>query len=299
MLKRILVVLLSLSLFTSAMAIELEETSLRGSQVDGGFTVRAGAFYADRNALDLFDYFMTLNGEVAFEQIDGLVRDAIDARLDVRNAKAAYAFWQTYLGYLDQIHTVERLASKDQATYVWDMAQQLNDVAELRNRHFGEEVAARLFADDEAIDALKLARLQAKESGKRIDPFWRDQVESLEADQPQVNKVAFERATLPARIRAFTAALREQGLPEAEIQARRAEAFGEGVNARLSKLEARRAAWNARVESLVQELENQALKRNLSPVARQELVESLVSERFESEPEQLRVRAQLRMRGQL
>lgn len=287
-------VLLSLSI---AFASELE-TSLRGSQIDGGFTVQDGLFYPDRNALDLFDYFMTLNGEQPFEAIQARVMKEIDARLDGQNAKAARDFWQTYLGYLDEIHTVERVASAHEATYVWDMAQQQNDLWQLRRAHFGDAIADRLFADDEAVDSLKLARLEARNQ-KMIDPLWRAEIQALEADQPEAAKVAFDRATLPSRIRAFTEGLRAQGLSEAEIEVQRAEAFGVEVNERLSKLEARRAAWQARIDSLVSEVDMQSNKRRLTPVERRDLTDEMVSKRFETEAEQVRARAILRMRGEL
>lgn len=283
--------------FSIAFAAELE-TSLRGSDIDGGFTVQDGLFYPDRNALDLFDYFMTLNGELPFADIQARVMNEIDARLDGQNAKAARDFWQTYLGYLDEIHTVERVASAQEATYVWDMAQQQNDLWQLRRAHFGDAIADRLFAGDEAIDSLKLARLEARNQ-KKIDPFWRAEIQALEDDQPQAAKAAFDRATLPSRIRAFTEGLRAQGLIDTEIQAQRAEAFGVEVNERLSKLEARRAAWKARIDSLVSEVDMQSNKRRLTPAERRNFADEMVSKRFETEAEQIRARAIMRMRGEL
>lgn len=299
--KRLIISLLFCSLTAFSTMAGERTLSLQGSEIDGGFTVRAGTFFADQHALDLFDYFMTLNGEVPFSEIEARVLGEIDSRLDERNAKAARAFWQQYLGYLDDIDTVERMASSDEATYVWDMAQQLNDLWQLRRQHFGEEVANRLFAADESMDALKLARLEAKsqaKSQKRIDPFWRAEIQALEEQQPEYAKQAFDRATLPARIRAFTTALQAQGLSETEIQAQRAEAFGDDVNARLSKLEQRRAAWQSRIDSLVNEIDTQANKRQLDPAQRDALAASLVAERFQTEAEQLRANAILRMRTQ-
>jgi lipase chaperone LimK len=289
-----IVLLLSTTLFANE-----RTNSLEGSQVDGGLTLRAGLFFPDRNALDMFDYFMTLNGEMPFAEIEARVISEIESRLDGRNAKSAIAFWQTYLGYLDEIESVERMASKHEETYVWDMAQQLNDLWTLRRSHFGDELATRLFAEDEAIDTLKLARMQVEVSGKRVDPHWREQIRALEEAQPEYAKVATERALLPSRIRAFTQKLRAEGLSEAEVQEQRAQAFGTSVNARLTELEERRAAWNARIEALVASIDSESSKRRLTPEAREDLAQTLIRQQFTSEPEQIRASAILRMRGQL
>ena len=130
-------------------------SSLAGTEIDGAFTLGDdGRFVADRQALRLFDYFLSTTGEREEDAIADDVRRVARARLSPDDADRAMALWTRYLRYREAL----RAAMMSGEVAPGDARAALALVRRVQIDSFGPADAERLFGHDDALAALLLDR---------------------------------------------------------------------------------------------------------------------------------------------
>lgn len=215
--------------------------SLRGTEVDGRLTVDPkGRFLVSADAVRLFDYFLTTEGEVDDEARRLLVATEARLRLPGEAAREAMAFYDAYVDYRRRFDAAIEKAGPEA-----DEAELLARVRRARAETVGEHA---LFAEDDALVAQAIAAKRAMAAGDMGEVARRMQVAAWFAPRSAADAEAERAARRPLALRHREATARAQGADAAQIEALRVAEVGAEAAARLARLDAERAAWQARVD---------------------------------------------------
>ena len=261
--------------------------SLRDTEVDGGLGVGPdGRFRPSREALALFDYFLSATGEELPAQTRARIEAEIARRLPPEAAPDALAFFAQYLAYRAE---AEQLAREVRVAGSADLERRLQWVRELRRKHFGAELASTLFGDEERAVEIALERRRVASDASLSESERRAELDALEQELPASVRAAREAATLPARLAEKERALRAAGGGDAELRALREETVGPEAAERLAALDEARAAWTRRIDAYRVERDRVLADPSLDPPTREARLEELRSRGFDAR-ERIRVR---------
>jgi lipase chaperone LimK len=223
----------------------LADTSLRGTQVDGGFHLRAdGHLLPHPDTLRLFDYLLSLEGELSDEAIADLLADAIDSRLEPPADADAHALLADYMRYREAGHALGEQV--DEAEPLRARAERIRD---LRREVFGDEAAELLFGAQERADDLAFARRDVLTDPDLTPAERAEALDQIDQAAPPAERAARQAASAPIDAMAAEADLRAQGATDAEVHADRVARFGADGAARLKALDARRADLDAKLDA--------------------------------------------------
>ena len=204
----------------------------------------------------------------------------IRARLPASAVAGAEAFFASYLGYRA---AAEALFATEPASE--DLERRFQRIREIRREAFGAGVAADLFAEEEHVTEVDLARRRVAQDASLSREERERRLAALEAELPEAERAARAEVRQAVDLRAAEAALRAAGAGDAEIRAERERRVGPDAAARLAELDVERAEWSARVESW--RAERDALRTRGATDAE---LAALRDERFTA-PERLRLDA--------
>lgn len=208
--------------------------SLRGTAVDGDVRFDAsGALVVDAELRRLFDYHLSLIGELDLRGIRERLRRTLAARLDAARIEIVLAHFDRYTDYLNALPRSAGAAEVDPA-------RRLEALRRLRRERLGEAMATGFFAEEEALAELTVRRM-AIAADPALDAARKR--EALAALDREAGYGARAAAELPAQAEAIERSART---PAERDAARRAQ-WGEDAAQRLAALDAQRADWEARV----------------------------------------------------
>jgi lipase chaperone LimK len=260
--------------------------SLAGTRPDGSLEVDPqGHFRPSARTRELFDYFLSAQGEEPPETIRARIVAAIDRRLPAAAAADAVALLDRYLAYRER--------ARERAGDGLDTAPpevRLEAIARLRREVLGAADAEALFGDEEARDRVALARRRALADPTLAPDERARRLAEADAALPESMRRAAEAATRPMRLAADEAALRASGASDDEIQRLRTERVGSEAAARLAALDRERAEWQARLDAYHAARAAIDADPGRSEADRARAREALLAERF-SATERLRVQA--------
>jgi lipase chaperone LimK len=220
--------------------------SLRDTEVDGELVADAeGRFLPTRDALRLFEYFLSAYGEEAEDLILERIELEIRRRLSPAAAPDARALLAQYQRYRDAARELEVGPEPDQ---VDALEARLAQLRELRREVFGPELAATLFAEDELIAEVAIERRRVLDDPSLGDRERITRLAEVQARLPEAVRQAELEAMAPLRLHQEEAAARAAGASEGEIQGLRERAVGAEAAGRLSELDRERAEWDRRME---------------------------------------------------
>jgi len=273
---------------TSGSGFSLEQSSLRGTEVDGGVLFNAqGQVVIDPGMRRLFDYYLSLIGERDLIQIRALLKDHLLGKYGPANTDSVLQYFDRYTDYLDALTRLKLGA-------ISSPEERLQQVTALRNRMLGEEMAAAFFADEEALAALTLKRMAiANDKNLTADQKARLLAE-LDASE---NYSARTEADTAALITEQTLQLDASNLTEAQRSAEREALWGKEAAGRLAQLDQERARWDTRIEQYLLARSRIDANRCLSAAARAQAIAELRAQQFNA-AEQRRI-ASLEAIGQL
>lgn len=217
--------------------------SLIGTDVDGRLNLDpAGRFVLDADAVRLFDYFLTTEGEV-----DDVARRALVEREALRLGDSAASVMAWYEAYCEYRRRFD--AAIEKAGPAADGAELLARVRQARAETVGDHP---LFAEDDRLveDAIAMKRAMNGEPGEAAR---RMQFAAMFMHQSEADAIASRAARAPEALREMEATLRATGASPDAIRALRVERVGAAAADRLAALDARRAAWQARVDAFAAE----------------------------------------------
>jgi lipase chaperone LimK len=218
----------------AAAADPLATGSLRGTAVDGDVRFDAsGALVLDAELRRLFDYHLSLIGELDLRGIRERLRQTLAARLDPARVEIVLAHFDRYTDYLNALPR-SAVASES------DPARRLDALRRLRRERLGEAMATGFFAEEEALAELTVRRM-AIAADPTLDAARKR--EALAALDREAGYTARASAELPALAEMIERSART---PAERDAARRAQ-WGDDAAQRLAALDAERADWEARV----------------------------------------------------
>jgi lipase chaperone LimK len=266
----------------------MERSSLRGTEIDGGVSLDAnGDVLPDLKLRRLFDYHLSLIGERDLSQIRQLLAAQLTGRYGPRQTQAVLTYFDRYAGYLQRL-AESRLGQSN------DPQERLTKVAALRRQMLGETMAAAFFAEEEALAALTLKRMDIAAD----DTLSAGRKSELLADLDLAEGVS-------ARAEADTASMvadQNRGFEQLrstqqQRAAEREALWGKEAAQRLAQLDEARAGWDARIEAYLSARARIDADRTLSAAARAQAIATLRNQRFDA-AEQRRI-ASLEAIGQL
>jgi lipase chaperone LimK len=263
--------------------------SLRGTEVDGGLTLDAdGRFVADRDAVAMFEYFLTAVGEESYEDVVARITAEIGVRLPADAADGALAFLTQYLDYRTRAGTLVDVGEPVA------LAQGFERLRALRREVFDEPLASELFGEEERHAAVTLLQREIATDPDLDDETRRALIEQAFDALPAEHREARARATAHLDLARAQAKLLDEGAGADDIRHERERRFGEDAADRLEALDRRRAEWNARVADYRGARERIDGDASLSDADKGRLVEELLDDAF-SDSERTRVEALDRM----
>ena len=269
--------------------------SLHGTDADGALRLAAdGRFVADEDAIQLFDYVLTTEGEVSDDELHLLVQAEARKQLptaEVAEVETAFSEYMTY-----RLESAEILASGDDPAIIEAKLIALHAEA--------VKTLPGIAADLPRLQRAMALRAVASDSSSKSAETEHATVTRIEAEMTPVgdalaNAEAREASRRALTLRTETRELQASGASDAELHAARVARVGTEAAGRLAQLDARRAEWQRRVREYrtarAELLETLASESDAQ--VRDSAVEQLRQSRFDSR-EILRIRA-LERTGQL
>lgn len=220
---------------------KLAQSSLRETEPDGTVTLAAdGSLRYDRALRRLFDYWLSLVGELDHTEIRVLLEGWLAERHPPRVVAQALEAFDRYLRYLREVdRTGAGLGSADPA-------RRLALLKQLRRQVLGAELATAFFAEQEAHEDLTLARWQLSRDTS-LSPAEREaRLAAAEAALPESLRQDLQAERRAEADLALSRQIDTLTDPSARAEARR-EAFDAETAARLDQLDAERRQWSERV----------------------------------------------------
>lgn len=259
--------------------------SLRGTQIDGGLTVdESGQFVPDALAIRLFDYLLSGEGEVSEAEIRAMLERIAGEQLPPNQVAKVMALFDDYLRYRREALRISKR---------YDADGYLRELIELQTKTFGAEDAERMFGRQNLLAEDTIARREIYADDSLSEAERASKLAELDAKLPASVRQTRQRLTQPARVRQVVEQMRADGLSEAEIDAYRADEFGDEAAVRLRALDEKRAAWQTRLDAYRKERD--AIRaRGLGEAATENAIQELREAHFEgSEVTRVRVHDQM------
>lgn len=216
--------------------------SLRGTEVDGAVHLdAAGNPIPDADLRRLFDYHLSLIGELDIAGIRAQLARTLGARLDATRLSLVMTLFDRYLAY-------QQALARSGIGERTDPAGRLAAAKALRRQMLGEAMAEGFFAEEEALAELSLERMRIAASDLGTD----EKREALRALDARSGYTARDAANLADTAAAQAEGLERRNLTTAERTAERSALWGPEAAQRLAALDAQQAQWEARVRRYLQ-----------------------------------------------
>lgn len=245
-------------LLQEANKIEVSNTdlpsSLRGTEVDGGFRVdEEGNLIVEIGIKRYFDYFMATVGEESLAEITARIHHSISTQLQEPAKSQALAILQDYLSYKTALYELEQQYGEFNPmsfseSQIPQLTERLDAMFNARRAHMSESVVDAFFAEEEAIDRYTLERLTVMHDSALSEAEKANKMAQLEQMLPEHVREQRAEATQYQRYAIEEAKLKSNNASPAEIHQLRAQEFGEEGAARLAALDEKRAVWNRRLQ---------------------------------------------------
>lgn len=245
--------------------------SLRGTDIDGAVHLDAdGQPIPDADLRRLFDYHLSLIGELDAAGIRAQLQRTLGARLDATRLTQVMILFDRYLAYQQAL---ARSGIGDRP----DPAERLAAARALRRSLLGEAMAKGFFAEEEALAELSLERMRIAASDLDADRK-RDALRALDA---RAGYGARESANLAETAAVQAEALERRNLTPAQRTAERSALWGPEAAQRLAALDAQQAQWDARVRRYLQARAGIAANPRLDAAARANAIAQLRATMFD------------------
>lgn len=256
--------------------------SLEGTEADGFLRLDGdGRFVADENAIRLFDYFLSTEGEIDRDAIRRLVEAEAGRQVPEAEVRRVLKLFDEYLEYRSAAARLMGRFGRDQ---IGDHHEAL---MALQQDTFGQ-AATHIFDRENTLARDAIARDEIFQDGSLDAGEKRAALQALDEKLPAEVREIRARIRRPSEVSAVVAQMRQDGLDEAEVFAYRSDEFGTEAAERLAALDQERAVWNARLDRYRQE-RDAIVGPNLTGAVRAQAIDALREAHF-SGTELLRVR---------
>ncbi len=222
--------------------------SLVGTEMLGGLVVdNDGNFIPSNTSLDLFNYFFTASGEESLATIRQRIEAIIYQQLFPPADQQALDFLQQFIDYRDA-----GADFKERINYEgMNLREQAEALKALRREYYGEELADTLFAQEELVRELYIAKKETLEN-KHLSPEQREALlNTIDQQFPESIKAGRKAAARPLASQQMVRSMLEKGASETDIYNYRKQEFGEDAAIRLQALDNNRAHLQQQVDEFI------------------------------------------------
>lgn len=274
--------------------------SLQGTQLQNALETDASGNLIITDSIQyIFDYFLSANGEEDIEKILLRMNEYLEHNLQEPALWQAKTILKQYVDLKYSLVDLEgdmsnQLDMLDKGNlkggqYVSLLRERLNQRNELRSLYLDSEVHKVFYAQEEAYDEYTYNRLLINSDQSLSLEERQMQTSMLHQSLPEVVQDAMRVTLLANDLEAQTQKIIEEGGSPEDIQAFRAELFGEESVERFEELDKSREDWNQRLSAYMQQREMILTNQGLTEPEQQLQVTDLRSDLFNSQ-EQIRVR---------
>lgn len=260
--------------------------SLRGTEIDGGLEVdAAGNLLLTEDVRALFDYFLSVHGELELEEIVRALEGHILAELEGGAAEQALELLANYIAYSEHMqgYLQQALVPVEQQTqqyYVDTLAQTLDQLVELRRHYLGPAAADAFFGVEEAYARFTVERMRLHLDDSLSLAEKQQHTDALREQLPAELADVDRRSGLHAELARRTQELREQGADAPALHALRLEYLGEEAAAELARADLEREQWLQRFAAYRRDKEIYLAADGLSEQDRQREQQRLLERHF-------------------
>lgn len=231
---------------------KLRDSSLKGTTIDGLYPVdEDGNLLLSKDIKHRFEYFLSTMGEFSFAEVQKMIRDDIELNLQEPALSQALTLFEDYVAYKYALVELEEnlQAPKDyEINDIERMRYQLQQLRDKRREYFDQETVSAFFGFDEMYDDYMLSKLEIQANSQLTAQEKQAQIESLDQSLPADVQQMRSETNKVSDVFKITQEMRESGSNEEEIFEVNSQAFGQEAAQRLQALDAKRQAWQGKVD---------------------------------------------------
>ncbi|MBP2604439.1 lipase secretion chaperone [Acinetobacter calcoaceticus] len=236
---------------------------------------------------DCFEYFITQYGENDLEQIKTHFGKFIQGQYLEPARSQIMDLWTRYLKYREQLAQIQAPSAKQQDKNYFQKI--FNSIQDIRKRFFSASEIEGLFSSEDIYQNYTLDRMQILEDSslseiekaRKLKERFEELPEDWQQNLQELSKLD-DLHTLTKQIKA------RNGSAE-ELRQMRTALVGAEATQRLETLDTQRNAWQQRVTSYLNG-RDEIIKSNMSDNAKNQAIQQLRQQQFNSSQEQLRLR---------
>ena len=236
---------------------------------------------------DCFEYFITQYGENDLEQIKIHFGKFIQGQYLEPARSQIMDLWTRYLKYREQLAQIQAPSTKQQDKNYFQKI--FNSIQDIRKRFFSASEIEGLFSSEDIYQNYTLDRMQILEDSslseiekaRKLKERFEELPEDWQHNLQELSKLD-DLHTLTKQIKA------RNGSAE-ELRQMRTALVGAEATQRLETLDTQRNAWQQRVTSYL-DGRDEIIKSNMSDSAKNQAIQQLRQQQFNSSQEQLRLR---------
>lgn len=236
---------------------------------------------------DCFEYFITQYGENDLEQIKIHFGKFIQGQYLEPARSQIMDLWTRYLKYREQLAQIQAPSAKQQDKNYFQKI--FNSIQDIRKRFFSASEIEGLFSSEDIYQNYTLDRMQILEDSslseiekaRKLKERFEELPEDWQQNLQELSKLD-DLHTLTKQIKA------RNGSAE-ELRQMRTALVGAEATQRLETLDTQRNAWQQRVTSYL-DGRDEIIKSNMSDSAKNQAIQQLRQQQFNSSQEQLRLR---------
>lgn len=236
---------------------------------------------------DCFEYFITQYGENDLEQIKIHFGKFIQGQYLEPARSQIMDLWTRYLKYREQLAQIQAPSVKQQDKNYFQKI--FNSIQDIRKRFFSASEIEGLFSSEDIYQNYTLDRMQILEDSslseiekaRKLKERFEELPEDWQQNLQELSKLD-DLHTLTKQIKA------RNGSAE-ELRQMRTALVGAEATQRLETLDTQRNAWQQRVTSYL-DSRDEIIKSNMSDSAKNQAIQQLRQQQFNSSQEQLRLR---------
>lgn len=265
--------------------------SLQDTEVDGGFELDInGNLIVNHRIRQLFDYFLTAQGEEPLPILLRRLRAYIHHTLSGDAAIEAEQLLDNYVGYLNDAASVDSRVVPGQKIDPAQIREQKEQLSAIRASRFDAVANDAFFAEEEAYDRYTLARLELMEDDSLSLDERASRLAGLENQLPPALQESLKEITRYQNLQALTQQWQESDGDTGNLQQIRENVVGREAADRLAKLDQERAEWQQRMDNWQRERAIIQSNSGISDADKKRQIDAARSRLF-NEQEQIRVRA--------
>lgn len=246
----------------------------------------ANRLIVNENTRNCFEYFITQYGEKPIEQIKQDFKTYIAQGHKEPALSQIYALWDRYMQYRERLGDVQPPNEDKQSPQYYRAIY--NSTQNLRQQFFSNYEIEGLFGKENTYHEYTLKRMEVVNDKKLSEAEKAQKLKALFDELPEDWRVNLEQINQLNDLRKLTADIKARGGSAAEIHQMRLNLVGAEATQRLEHLDGQRREWKGNVNQYLNERDT-IIKSNLSDSAKQQAIQQLRNQNFNSQQDQLRL----------